>query len=89
MIVSVYIPGRPVKITAAFKDRLPVAGLLGMHGFFESFRVSFHPDSKFARSIDYSGHRRFKQGLVWRGPATGWIENNSLYVLRQTDAGEG
>jgi hypothetical protein len=87
--IALYIPGRPVKITAAFKDRLPVAGLLGMHGFFESFRVSFHPDSKFARSIDYSGHRRFKQGLVWRGPATGWIENNSLYVLRQTDAGEG
>jgi hypothetical protein len=35
--IALYIPGRPVKITAAFKDRLPVAGLLGMHGFFESF----------------------------------------------------
>jgi hypothetical protein len=44
--IALYIPGGPVKIKAAFKDGLPVAGLLGMQGFFEFFRVSFHPDSK-------------------------------------------
>ena len=44
--VALYIPGGPVKIKAAFKDKLPVAGLLGMQGFFEFFNVSFDPDAK-------------------------------------------
>jgi len=41
--ISLYIPGGPVTITAGFKDNLPVAGLLGMNGFFEHFRVTFDP----------------------------------------------
>jgi predicted aspartyl protease len=35
------IPGGPVTITASFKEQLPVAGLLGMNGFFERFVVTF------------------------------------------------
>jgi hypothetical protein len=44
--IALYIPGGPVKIKAAFKDGLPVAGLLGMQGFFEFFKVSFDPDAR-------------------------------------------
>jgi hypothetical protein len=39
--VCLYVPGGPVKIHAAFKDDLPVAGLLGMNGFFEHFHITF------------------------------------------------
>ena len=42
--IALYIPGGPVKIKAAFKEGLPVAGLLGMQGFFEFFKVSFDPE---------------------------------------------
>ena len=38
-----YIPGGPVTIKAGFKDNLPIAGLLGMSGFFEHFNVTFDP----------------------------------------------
>jgi hypothetical protein len=42
--VTLYIPGGPVVIHAAFKEGLPVAGLLGMNGFFKHFMVTFiHP----------------------------------------------
>jgi hypothetical protein len=42
--VFLYVPGGPVKIHASFKEGLPVAGLLGMNGFFEHFIVTFmHP----------------------------------------------
>jgi|SRR5712671_3999749 len=44
--VSLYVPGGPVNIKAGFKDKLPVAGLLGMRGFFEFFKVSFDPDAR-------------------------------------------
>jgi hypothetical protein len=44
--ITLYIPGGPVKIKAGFKDNLPVAGLLGMNGFFEFFKVSFDPAAK-------------------------------------------
>jgi hypothetical protein len=39
--VFLYVPGGPVRIHAAFKENLPVAGLLGMNGFFEHFMVTF------------------------------------------------
>ena len=39
--IALYIPGGSVKIIAAFKEQLPVAGLLGMNGFFEHFNVTF------------------------------------------------
>jgi predicted aspartyl protease len=39
--IMLYIPGGPVKIMAAFKEQLPVAGLLGMNGFFEHFDITF------------------------------------------------
>jgi hypothetical protein len=39
--LALYIPGGQVTIQAAFKENLPVAGLLGMNGFFEHFRVTF------------------------------------------------
>jgi hypothetical protein len=39
--IFLYIPGGPVLVTAAFKENLPVIGLLGMNGFFEHFLVKF------------------------------------------------
>ncbi len=39
--VSLYAPGGVIRTRAGFSDELPVAGILGMHGFFEHFRVTF------------------------------------------------
>jgi hypothetical protein len=39
--IMLYIPGGPTIIKAGFKEKLPVAGLLGMAGFFEHFKVIF------------------------------------------------
>jgi hypothetical protein len=39
--ICIYLPGGPANIRAAFKEGLPVAGLLGMNGFFEHFMVTF------------------------------------------------
>jgi hypothetical protein len=39
--IALHVPGGPVSILAAFKPNLPVAGLLGMNGFFEHFLVVF------------------------------------------------
>jgi hypothetical protein len=39
--VVVHLPGGPVKIVAGFMRNMPVAGLLGMNGFFEHFSVAF------------------------------------------------
>lgn len=39
--IRLFIPGGPVVTCASFKENLPVAGLLGMTGFFEHFRVTF------------------------------------------------
>lgn len=39
--VALYVRGGPVKILAAFQENLPVAGLLGMQGYFEHFTVTF------------------------------------------------
>jgi hypothetical protein len=43
--IFLYLPGGPVSIYAAFKENLPLAGLLGMNGFFEHFTVAFDPVS--------------------------------------------
>jgi hypothetical protein len=45
--VSLYIPGGPVTARVGFKDNLPVAGLLGMNGFFEHFRILFDGPGQF------------------------------------------
>jgi hypothetical protein len=47
--IMLYIPGGPVKITAGFKEGLPVAGLLGMKGFFDHFIVTFDSTLKECR----------------------------------------
>jgi hypothetical protein len=39
--VTLYIPRGPVHIRAGFKENLPLAGLLGMSGFFDHFNVTF------------------------------------------------
>ena len=44
--VLLYIPGGPVTITAGFKENLPVAGLLGITGFFEHFQILFDTPAK-------------------------------------------
>jgi len=44
--VSLYIPGGPVKILAAFKESLPLAALLGTSGFFDHFNITFEPGQK-------------------------------------------
>ena len=41
--VSVYIPGGVITTRAGFSNELPVAGLLGMVGFFEHFKITFDP----------------------------------------------
>ena len=41
--VSLYAPGGPILIRAGFSFTLPVAGVLGMMGFFESFKIIFDP----------------------------------------------
>jgi hypothetical protein len=44
--LTLYIPGGPVKIRAGFKDNLPIAGLLGMAGFFDNFNITFEAVSR-------------------------------------------
>lgn len=44
--ISLYTPGGIIQTKAAFTDKLPVAGLLGMKGFFELFRITFDPISE-------------------------------------------
>jgi hypothetical protein len=41
--VALYVPGGIVNIRAGFSDDLPIAGLLGMNGFFDHFNVYFNP----------------------------------------------
>jgi hypothetical protein len=41
--ILLYVPGGAIKIRAAFSEELPVAGILGMDGFFQHFRVVFDP----------------------------------------------
>lgn len=44
--IALYLPGGPVRTKAGFKEKLPVAGLLGMTGFFEFFKVIFDGETK-------------------------------------------
>jgi hypothetical protein len=39
--LTLYIPGGPATIKAGFKEKLPIAGLLGMTGFFDHFFITF------------------------------------------------
>jgi hypothetical protein len=41
--IALYLPGGIVPTRAGFSDKLPIAGLLGMTGFFEHFKVTFDP----------------------------------------------
>jgi hypothetical protein len=41
--VTLYLPGGPVTARVGFSKELPVAGLLGMTGFFEHFNITFDP----------------------------------------------
>ena len=41
--ITLYIPGGPIKTVAGFSDSLSIAGLLGMAGFFEHFKIVFDP----------------------------------------------
>lgn len=42
--VRLYAFGAPHEIHAGFKENLPIAGILGMNGFFDHFLVTFvHP----------------------------------------------
>ena len=45
--VILYVPGGPIRTNVGFKDKLPVAGLLGMSGFFDHFKVTFDPTGNF------------------------------------------
>ena len=39
--VRLHLPGGPLVVQVGFQDDLPVAGLLGMDGFFEHFQITF------------------------------------------------
>jgi hypothetical protein len=41
--ITIYIPGGPIFARAGFSEDLPIAGLLGMSGFFEHFKITFDP----------------------------------------------
>jgi hypothetical protein len=41
--IALYVPGGVITTRAGFSDDLPLAGLLGMKGFFEHFEVLFDP----------------------------------------------
>jgi hypothetical protein len=39
--IALYVPGGVIQIRGAFSEDLPVAGILGMEGFFEHFKLTF------------------------------------------------
>jgi hypothetical protein len=41
--ICLYVAGAAVTIRAGFSEELPVAGILGMDGFFQYFKVAFDP----------------------------------------------
>lgn len=41
--ISLFAPGGILSIRAGFSEDLPIAGFLGMNGFFDHFRVVFDP----------------------------------------------
>jgi hypothetical protein len=44
--ILLYAPGGVIKVRAGFSDDLPIAGLLGMNGFFDHFKVTFDPTTQ-------------------------------------------
>ncbi|MEO7029410.1 MAG: retropepsin-like aspartic protease [Acidobacteriaceae bacterium] len=44
--ITMHLPGGSVAVQAGFQRGLPVAGLLGMNGFFEHFRITFNGASR-------------------------------------------
>jgi hypothetical protein len=43
--ISLHVPGGTLRVRAGFSEALPVAGLLGMSGFFDRFKITFDPIS--------------------------------------------
>ncbi len=41
--IALHAPGGIISCRAGFSDDLPIAGLLGMNGFFDHFKVVFDP----------------------------------------------
>lgn len=41
--ISLYAPGGIIFTRAGFSDELPIAGLLGIEGFFQNFKITFDP----------------------------------------------
>lgn len=41
--IARYAPGGVIQTRAGFSNELPVAGILGMKGFFDHFRITFDP----------------------------------------------
>jgi hypothetical protein len=41
--ISLYAPGGVIAIRAGFSADLPVAGILGIRGFFDTFKITFDP----------------------------------------------
>jgi hypothetical protein len=44
--ISLHVPGGIVDVIAGFCEDLPIAGLLGMNGFFDHFKVTFDPTAQ-------------------------------------------
>ena len=44
--VRLYAPGGTIEICAGFSRDLPLAGVLGMKGFFDHFRITFDPAAR-------------------------------------------
>ncbi len=44
--VVLFAPGGVINIRAGFSEDLPIAGLLGMNGFFDHFKVTFDPTAQ-------------------------------------------
>jgi len=44
--VHLYAPGGIIQVRAGFSADLPLAGLLGMKGFFDHFRILFDPTAQ-------------------------------------------
>jgi hypothetical protein len=44
--IVLYAPGGIINCRAGFSEDLPIAGLLGMNGFFDHFKVSFDPTAQ-------------------------------------------
>lgn len=43
--IAIHVPGGPITTVAGFSDELSIAGLLGMAGFFEHFKIVFDPSA--------------------------------------------